>query len=108
MRYFTALFVVAIALTSCTTLQKPKTLDQAKAGLDCIEYKEGIGWGQISEKFGNPDITPLPETGTDLSRNARGYNDMTIIFYTERKEQKEGEKVRFHEVVTKIEVCKKK
>lgn len=33
---------------------------------------------------------------------------MTIIFYTDRQEVKEGEKVRFHEVVNKIEVCKEK
>ncbi|NUO09704.1 MAG: hypothetical protein HUU08_13670 [Candidatus Brocadia sp.] len=108
MRYVTVLFVVAIALTSSTTLQKSKTLNQAKAGLDCIEYTEGMDWKQISEKLGAPSITPLPEPGTNLSRNARGYEDMTIIFHTERKEFKEGERVRFHEVVTKIEVCKEK
>lgn len=108
MRRFAIFFIIVITLTSCTTLQKPKTLDQVKAGLDCIEYKEGMDWKQISDKFGTPPITPLPEPGTNLSKNARGYKDMTIIFYTDTQEVKEGEKVRFHEVVNKIEVCNEK
>ncbi len=109
MRRFAIFFVIVITLTSCTILQKPpKTLEQVKAGLDCIEYKEGMDWNQISDKFSTPPITPLPEPGTDLSKNARGYKNMTIIFYTERREVKVGEKVRFHEVVNKIEVCKEK
>lgn len=109
MRRFAIFFIIAITLTSCTILQKPpKTLDQTKAGFDCIEYKEGMDWKQISDKFGTPPITPLPEPGTNLSKNARGYEKMTIFFHTDRQEVKEGEKVRFHEVVNKIEVCKEK
>lgn len=110
MRRFAIFFVIVITLTSCTIIQKqPKTLDQVKVGLDCIEYREGMDWNQISDTFGIPPITPLPEPDTDLSKNARGYNkDMTIFFYTERRKVKEGEKVRFHEVVNKIEICKEK
>ena len=108
MRRFASFFVIAIVLTSCAALQKPKTLDQAKAGLNCIEYKEGIEWKKIAEKLGPPDIAPLPEAGTDLSKNARVYKNKIIIFYTERQEVKEGEKVRFREVITKLEVCKEK
>lgn len=108
MRRFVIFSFIAIFLTSCATLQNPKTLGQVKADLDCIEYKEGVVWKQISEKFGTPDIAPLPEPGQDLSRNTRVYKDRVIIFYTERQEVKEGEKIRFHEVVTKVEVCKEK
>jgi len=108
MRNSISLFVIVVALSSCTTFQSPKTLDKVKAGLDCIEYNEGIGWKQIYEKFGTPDIAPIPQPGQDLSKNARVYEDKIIIFYTERQEVKEGEKIRFNEVVTKIEVCKEK
>jgi hypothetical protein len=58
--------------------------------------------------MGSPDIAPIPEPGTDLSKNARIYKDETIIFYTEMREVKEEGKVRFQEVVTNIEICKKK
>lgn len=108
MRRFAIFFVVAIALTSCAPLQKPKTLGQVKADLDCLRYEKGISWKQISEKLGSSDITPIPEPGTDLSRNTRVYRDTVIIFYIERREVKEGEKVRFQQVVTDIEVCKGK
>ncbi len=109
MRRFAIFFVIVITLTSCIITQKqPKTLDQVKVGLDCVEYKEGMDWNQISDTFGTPPITPLSEPGTDLSKNVRGYEDMKIFFHTERRKVKEGEKVRFHEVVNKIEVCKKK
>ena len=108
MRCLAIFFITTIFLTSCATIQKPKTLDQVRTGLDCIEYKEGIDWKQIAEKFGNPDIAPLPEPGTDLSSNTRVYENKTIIFYTETQEVTEGGKVRFQEAVTKIEVCKEK
>jgi hypothetical protein len=99
---------IAVVLTSCTYFQLPNTLDRAKADLECIKCDEGIRWAEISEKFGSPDVTPMPEPGTRLARNARLYKGKTIIFYTELQEVKEGEKIRFREVVTSIEVCKKK
>ena len=108
MKRIAIIIVIAIALTSCATLQPPKTLGQVKSNLTCFEYKDGIYWKQISEKIGAPDIAPLPESGTDLSKNARVYKNMTIIFYTERQEVKEDEKVRFHEIVKKIEIGRKK
>lgn len=113
MRRFAIFFVIAIILTSCSaTLQgsKSKRLDEVKADLNCIEYKEGMDWEQV-KKIGEPDIYPLPEpdtASTGLSKNTRVYKNMTLIFYTETKEVKEEEKVRFREVVTKIEVCKEK
>jgi hypothetical protein len=41
-----------------------------------------------------------------LSKNVRIYKDKIIIFYTERQEVEEGGKVRFKEIVSKIEICK--
>lgn len=108
MRCLAIFFITTIFLTSCATIQKPKTLDQVRADLDCIEYKEGIDWKQIPQKIGSPDIAPLPEPGTDLSSNTRVYENKIIIFYIERQEVKEEGKVRFQEAVTKIEVCKEK
>jgi len=107
-RRLTVLFIIVIALSSCTTLQKPTTLGQVKAALDCIQYKEGVIWNQISQVMGPPDIAPIPEPGTDLSKNTRIYRDKIIIFYIEMREVKEEGKIRFHEVVTDIEFCKKK
>jgi hypothetical protein len=107
-RRVTILFIIVFALCSCTTLQKPVTLSQVKSGLDCIQYKEGMRWNQVSQVMGSPDIAPIPEPGTDLSKNARIYKDNIIIFYTGMREVKEEGKVRFQEVVTNIEFCKKK
>ena len=108
MRRLTILFIIVIALSSCTTLQKPTTLGQVKSALDCTQYKEGMSWNQVSQVMGPPDIAPIPEPGTDLSKNSRIYKDEIIIFYTEMREVKEEGKVRFQEVVTNIEFCKKK
>ena len=41
MRCLAIFFITTIFLTSYATIQKPKTLDQVRADLDCIEYKEG-------------------------------------------------------------------
>jgi hypothetical protein len=108
MRRLTILFVIVMALSSCTTLQQPTTLGQVKSTLNCIQYKEGMSWNQVSQAMGPPDIAPIPEPGTDLSKNTRVYKDKIIIFYIEMREVIEEGKIRFHEVVTNIEVCKKK
>ena len=108
MRRLAILFVIIVGIGSCTTLQQPKTLGQIKSELDCIQYKEGMSWNQVSQVMSPPDITPIPEPGTDLSKNTRIYKDKIIIFYIEMREVKEEGKVRFQEVVTNIEFCKKK
>lgn len=108
MKSFFGFLILAIVLASCAhTIQSGK-LDEVKAGLNCIEYKEGIAWMEIKEKMGAPDIVPMPEPGTDLSKNTRIYKDKIIIFYTERQEVEEGGKVRFKEIASKIEICKEK
>ena len=108
MRRLTILFIILIALSSCTTLQKPTSLGQVKSTLNCIQYKEGMSWNQVSQAIGPPDIAPIPETGPDLTKNTRVYKDKVVIFYIEMKEIKEDGKVRFQEVVTGMDVCKKK
>jgi hypothetical protein len=101
-------FLIAFFITSCAYSQNLKTLEQLKTNMVCIKYERGIEWKQISEKFGSPDISPLPEPGTGLGRNIRAYKNKIIIFYTELEEFKEGEKIRFHEIITGIEVCREK
>lgn len=108
MRRLTILFVIVMALSSCTTLQQPTTLGQVKSTLNCIQYKEGMSWNQVFQAMGPPDIAPIPEPGPDLSKNTRIYKDKIIIFYIEMKEVMEEGRVRFREVVTNIEVCKEK
>ncbi len=108
MRRLTILFIIVIVLSSCTTFQKPTTLGQVKSVLNCIQYKEGMSWNQVSQAIGPPDIAPIPDPGPDLGKNTRVYKDKIVIFYIEMKEIKEDGKVRFHEVVTGMDVCKKK
>jgi hypothetical protein len=102
------LFLLVIALTSCANLQPPQTLDRIKADLECIPYQKEMGWKEISAKLGDPDLVPLPEPGTDLTKNARGYSGKVVIFYTGIKEVEEESKVRFQEIVTTLEICRKK
>lgn len=108
MRRLSFLMVLAMLFTSCISLQNRQTLSDLKADLDCIPYREGLEWKHVAGKFGTPSITPIPEAGTDLSKNTRGYKGKTILFFTERKEVSEDGKTRFHEVVTAIEICKPK
>ncbi len=102
-------FVLIILLfPACALIQPSQTAVQVKANLECLSYEKGMAWKPISEKLGGPDITPLPEPGTDLTKNVRGYRDKVILFHVEKQEVSEGEKVRFQEVVTAVEVCGKK
>jgi hypothetical protein len=105
MRRLSVLLLLALLLTSCTNQM---ALSQVKEEVSCLEYHAGMDWDQVANKLGPPGILPKPEAGTDLSQNARGYNDMVVIFHTKREQVKEDGKIRFKEVVYKIEVCKKK
>lgn len=109
--YFAPILISAsVFLVSCTILSHadPKTLEEAKSGLVCIEYKDNLTWQKVEELLGEPDEFPLPQPDQDLSKNARVYRSKNVIFYIERREIQEGGKVRFQEVITKIEVCGKK
>ncbi len=108
MKRLAILFLLVIALTSCAYFQSPKTLDQIKADLECIPYQKEMSWKEISARLGEPDLVPLPEPGTDLTKNARGYSEKVVIFYTGMKEVEEGGKVRFQEIVTTLDICRKK
>jgi len=105
MRRLAVLLLLALLLTSCTNQMAQS---QVKEGGSCLEYQAGMDWDQVANKLGPPGILPKPEAGTDLSQNARGYNDMVVTFYTKREQVKEDGKIRFKEVVYKIEVCNKK
>jgi hypothetical protein len=99
--------LLAFSLMSCVS-PNSQTLTELKMNLKCIEMQNGLLWADISREFGTADILPLPEAGTNLGKNARGYRDEIVIFYTDLKEVKEGEKTRFNEVVYKTEICRKK
>jgi hypothetical protein len=65
-------------------------------------------WEVVQEIFGIPDFAPKPLAGEKLSENARVYKGKTIIFYTELRKISVGEKIRYEEVVTKLEICSEK
>jgi hypothetical protein len=108
--HFSSILIsTSIFLASCAILRdtNSKTLEEAKSGLACIEYKDNLTWKRVEELLGEPDEFPLPQPDEDLSKNARIYKSKNVIFYTKRQEIQEGGKVRFQEVITKIEVCGK-
>lgn len=102
-----AIVLIAVFLMSCALAQGEKRVGEIKGDKVCLEFKEEIGWQQISQKLGEPDQYPLPEPGS-LGKNTRVYEDCTVIFYVETRSLKEGGKPRPQEVVYKIEICKKK
>ena len=97
-----------MGVTSCAHLQEPQTLSEVKAALDCIPYEKGVSWKQIVSTLKDPDLAPLPEPGTDLTKNARIYRDGVIVIYVESQEVTEGDRVRFQEAVTHMDLCRKK
>ena len=105
MKRWGVLLLLVVMAASCAA---PPVLSGVKGELSCVEYQPGMGWDQVAAKFGTPEITPQPEPGTDLSLNSRGYRDMTVIFYTKRQQVNEEGKIRFKEVVYKIEIGKRK
>ena len=105
-----SVLLVSIALTAllgCAVPDKTVKLQEFKAHLDCLVYEGETQWKDIEGLFGEPDRTPLP-TGESLSRNTRIYENKVIIFHTERKKIKVEGNVRYEEVVTKVEICKRK
>jgi len=109
--HFASILISAsIFLASCAILPDtdPTTLEEATSDLACIEYKDNLTWQEVEKLLGEPDEFPLPQPDEDLSKNARIYKSKNVIFYTKRQEIQEGGKVRFQEVITKIEVCGKR
>jgi len=108
MKRFSAILIVILVLSSCALFPSPQPLEQVKGAAPCLEYVQGIPWSEVSGKIGPPEVAPLPEPGSSLSKNSRVYRNMTVIFYTEAQEVQEGGKTRFKEVVYKIEICGKR
>ena len=107
MRRVVSILFATLILTSCLALANPKTLEEVKTGLTCVKIKEGMKWPEIAATLGDPDVAPLPQPG-DLSKNARVYQGVTLIVYTQRQQIKEGDRPSFAEVVYQVEVCKGK
>ena len=108
MRYLALILIASNGLLSCATWQEPKTLEQVKVNLICVEYTSGIAWEQIREHLGAADVAPLPEPGTNLQSNTRAYKKKWVIFSVENAEVQEDSKTRFREIANKIEVCTEK
>jgi hypothetical protein len=103
-----AIFLFFLGFTSCAYLQEPRTLAEVKKDWDCLRYEKGAAWNQVASALAEPDIAPLPEPGSDMSRNVRLFTGTAAIFYLERQEVEEGGKTRFREVVTGLDLCKRK
>jgi len=100
--------VILLAACSCATGKSGKTLTEVRAGLECFRYEKDVPWDAVAESLGQPDMAPLPDSGTDLSKNTRIYTNRIVILSVERQEVSEGKKVRFREVVTGLEVCRER
>jgi hypothetical protein len=110
MRLFTITLLVfaAMVLTSCVTTSDLSRLDETKAKMNCISYKEGMDWQDVKNKLDMPQITPIPEEDSNLNQNLRIYRKSYAIFYTDLKETEEEGNVRFKEIVTSVEICRDK
>lgn len=96
--------IFPLVFTACTLFSTPRTLDEIKSDIDCIVYQEGMKWRTVEEKFGEPDISPIP-AGPKLSENTRIYKGKTLIFYTGLRKTIVDGKTRYEETITKLEVC---
>jgi hypothetical protein len=105
MRRWWALLLLLAMVTSCPG---QTMLRESTGKTPCVEYHQDMSWNRVAAQFGTPDLLPRPEPGTELSQNARGYRDMTVIFYTKRQQINEAGKIRFEEVIYKVEICKTK
>lgn len=100
------LIPAAAFLVSCSLFVNQKTLDEVKAGGECITLTEGLKWKDIEEVFGTPDVRPLPMKGRPLSYYTRIYKKRMVILYVESEEAEVEGKTEFHEVVKEVEVCR--
>jgi hypothetical protein len=100
--------VLILVLSSFSCALPDKTIKEIKWRLNCVEYKEGMKWEVVQGNFGVPDFAPIPLADEKLSENARVYKGKTVIFYTEIKKIRVGEKIRYEEVITKLEICSEK
>jgi len=100
-------FIVLTVLSGCAGLDKTVNVEEYKADCECLVYPGEMVWKDVEDALGEPDQFPLP-SGERLSKNTRIYENKILIFYTEPKRIKIQGKIRFLEVVTKVEICTKK
>jgi hypothetical protein len=101
------IIVSTITLISCVSTGDSSRLSEVKAELYCIGYKEGVDWQQIRGALGDAQINPIPQKGSE-TKNSRIYTENRVIFYTDLKRLDEGGRTSYKEVVTGIDICKKK
>ncbi|MCF8146042.1 MAG: hypothetical protein K9N21_19210 [Deltaproteobacteria bacterium] len=106
MKHLILFLIVLLAAAACTPFSGPETLGEFKNNIHCLEYKQGMPWNEIKNSLGTPEVTPIPQIDSGLSQNARIYKGKTVIFYTKPQKIEKNGKMRFEEVVYKIEVCK--
>jgi len=108
MKRFYLLILILPFIITCASSSNSQTLSQAKENLSCMEYIGDIPWEKVKQALGEASIPVLPEPGTDLFQNARGYTNLKVFFHTTRKNLEEAGRIRPHEVVYKVEICKEK
>lgn len=100
------IFLVLIVLSGCFS-NKTVKWDEYRAGLRCFTYEPQMWWKDIKETFGEADRYPIP-TGESLEKNTRIYEDSVVIFHIDRKKISVDGKIRYEEVVKKVEICKER
>jgi hypothetical protein len=102
--------VVAVLICSCASLSPERTsLSKVKSDLVCVPYEKGMRWDTVYGELGrDPDVVAQIEPSANLNKYAMGYRKMTVILNVEKQEVREGKTVRFPEVVTGLELCRKK
>jgi hypothetical protein len=105
---FFIIAVMALLLSGCVHCTSDMRVGEIKAGLSCVTYRGDLGWKQVAEMLGEPDCFPRPEPGSQLTANTRVYQRALVLFSTGLKEVQEGDKTRFVEAVTGLEVCRQR
>ena len=102
--------IIALLACSCASLiPKEKSLSNIKADLVCVPYEKGMRWDTVYGELGqDPDIIAQSESGGDPNKYVRGYKKMTVILNVEQGQLQEGKKFRYPEIVTGLELCRKK
>ncbi len=99
--------LLSLAVVSCAGPGSTRSLEQVRAGLDCVQYKEGLAWDQVRTVFGEADEAP-PPSAESLFKNARVYMGKTIIFHTDRRKIEESGRATYIEVIAGIDLCKER
>jgi hypothetical protein len=104
MKPFLAGLTIFLLLSSCGIVNRQTTLTRIKDDLNCVEISKETEWTDIRTVLGEADIYPIPEQDR-LDKNTRIYKSKLIIFYVENQKHEIDGKIRFREVITRIELC---